>query len=190
MAGLPQLYPYKSGPIEPVILPGETVGIWTKGTTEFHTVLWYEGIPRSDPLVVDLLALAAAAQSTLTQLLALEMPNNEFGQFRAIAIDDARFSMWQGRSDGRARLNTRVGAIDRFTNLFDPCGHQTEFYVFENNYMYSQALNTTGYALATSRIAFYGFRYVLQDPKIDPAAKYTVANPPPVYTRIPAMGHS
>ena len=187
MPALPQLYPYKAGPIEPIVLPGEIVGIWVNKVYQFYQVLYIEGIPRSDPLEIDFGALAAGASSGVTQLTLLEMPDKEFGQFRVIVEDDISALLYQGRADQRHKLENRVATYTRFTQLHDPCGHQGEFYVHEDNYAFMDVTNQTDYALTQSRVAFYGFRYVLEE-----LTEYSWTKPrnlPETWTRVPATAH-
>lgn len=186
MPALPQLYPYKAGPIEPIVLPGEIVGIWVRKQYSFFEIDYIEGILRSDPLEFDFGAIAAGAPTAVTQFALLEMPDNEFGQFRASVIDDISVVLYQGRADQRHKLNIRVATYTKFTDLFDPDGHEGEFYVFHNNNAFGQATNQTDYAVVTARIAFWGFRYVLT-----PLTQYSWREKrmPTVWTRVPATAH-
>jgi len=186
MPALPQLYPYKAGAIEPIVLPGETVGIWVRKQFTFFQVDYIEGTPRSDPLEFDFGALAAGAPTAVTQLLLLEMPDNEFGQFRAAVIDDISVVLYQGRADQRHKLRSRVATYTKFTDLFDPDGHTGEFYVCGNNNAFAQATNQTDYAVVTARIAFWGFRYVLTEL---PQYSWTTKTVPTTWTRVPATAH-
>ena len=69
MPTLPMLHTYKGGPIEQVVMPGETVGIWVNKVYEFYKILYIEGIMRSDPVTIDLGATTVAAPITaLTQV--------------------------------------------------------------------------------------------------------------------------
>lgn len=186
MPALPQLYPYKAGPIEPIVLPGEIVGIWVNKQYSFFEIDYIEGTQRSDPLEFDFGAIAAGATTAVTQLTILEMPNNEFGQFRASVIDDISAVLYQGRADQRHKLRTRVASYTKFTDLFDPDGHTGEFYVCEQNNAFFQITNQTDYAVLTARIAFWGNRYVLT-----PLTQYSWRDKrmPPTWTRVPATAH-
>ena len=181
-----ELYPFKAGPIETIVLPDETVGIWVNKIYKFYKVLYIEGIPQSDPMVLDFGALAAQTPTAITQLALLEMPDLEFGQFRAFVSDDIAASLWQGRSDGRYKVNNRNGRLTRFTDLRDPCGHTTEFYVHEDDFAFMQVLNPTDYALAQTRMNFYGFRYVLEVLK---GYDWDTQKLPAAWTRVPATAH-
>lgn len=184
MPALPQLYPYKAGAIEPIVMPGEIVGIWVNKVFNFFKVDYIEGITRSEPLEIDLGAVVALGQSVVTQLGLLEMPDTEFGQFRCEVLDDVSAILFQGRADQRHKLFTRIATYTRFGK--DPDGHSGEFYVFENNLAFMQTLNQTNYDLSQTRIAFWGFRYVL-----DPLPDYNWKKNrlPVAWTRVPATAH-
>lgn len=187
MPALPQIYPYKAGTIEPVVMPGENVGIWVNKVYEFYRVLFIEGLPRSNPLTQNLGAAGVPAGVTpIVQLTLLEMPDIEFGQFRAQVLDDVEVILYQGRADQRHKLQTRVATYSRFNDRYDPDGHVGEFYVFEDNYAFMQATNNTDYALTQSRVVFWGFRYVCEKLQQYNWATRTV---PDNWTRIPATAH-
>lgn len=186
------LYPFKSGPIEPVCLPDQMVGVWVNKLYRFYRVNYIEGIPSSDPIEQDFGALAANANTAVIQLTLLEMPDHEFGQFRTFVLDDIAAELWQGRADRRYKTTNRNARITHFTDLRDPCGHTTEFFVHEDDFAFMQAFNLTDYALTQSRAAFYGFRYVLetlyQSDGVTP--KYSWPDKPPEFwTRVPCTAH-
>ena len=179
-----ELYPFKAGEIEPVVLPGQIVGIWVTKTWRFAEVVFCEGIPQGDPIIINLGALAAGATSNITLLTNIDMPDLEFAQYRSFILDDFQARFYQGRADQRYKLRNVNAAITRSTALRDPCGHTTEFYVYQDEHAYMQALNPTTFALAQTRIAFYGYRFVFE---LRP--QYTQEKPPPVWTRVPATAH-
>lgn len=186
MPMLPQLYTYKGGPIEEIVMPGETVGIWVNKVYEFYKVVFIETIPRSDPVAINLGALAAGGGSAVTQVTLLQMPDLEFAQFRLEVLDDVEVIVSQGRADQRHKLQQRVATLGRFSPLFDPCGHLSECYEFEDNYIFLQGTNRTAYALAQTRVVAWGFRYVT-----DPLTEYSwrMGKLPDVWTRVPATAH-
>jgi len=180
-----ELHTYKAGPIEQVVMPGENVGIWVNKTTQFYKVVYIEPITRSDPVTFDLGALAAGGVSIITQITLLQMPDLEFAQLRMEVMDDVSCILYQGRADQRHKLQNVVSTVNRFSPLFDRDGHQTEFFEFEDNYIFLQATNQTAYALTQARVVFWGYRYVLEYQK-----QYTEkGNMPDIWTRIPATAH-
>lgn len=186
MPQLPVLHTYKSGPIEQIVMPGETVGIWVNKVYEFYKVQYVEGVMRSDPLTIDLGALAAGGQSAVTQATLLQMPDTEFAQLRMEVLDDVEIIVYQGRADQRHKLFNRVATLSRILSLFDPDGHTSEMYEFEDNYLFLQAANQTSYALPCARVVFWGFRYVLE-----PMTQYSwnAGTLPDAWTRVPATAH-
>ncbi len=187
MPTLPMLHTYQAGPINQIVLPNEIVGIWVNKVYEFYKVQYIEPITRSSPVTIDLGALAAAAASDITQVTLLQMPDLEFAQLRMEVLDDVEVVVSQGRADMRHKMQAVVSTLSRMNPLWDICGHQTELYEFEDNYIFLQATNQTSYALAQARIAFWGYRYVLES---QPQFKW--ANPqvlPERWTRIPATAH-
>ena len=186
MPQLPQIYPYKPGPIEYIAMPGETVGVWVNKVYEFFRILYIEGLPRSNPLLINLGAPGAGAQTAVTQLTLLEMPDLEFGQFRAEVLDDVEVILYQGRADQRHKLHTRVATYSRFLRREDPDGHTGEFYVYEDNYAFMQATNNTDYALTQARVAFHGFRYVLETLT---QYNWRAQKLPDAWTRVPGTAH-
>ena len=181
------LYPFKSGPIEPICLPGQIVGIWQKKNYVFGRVVYIEGIPPSDPIEVNLGAIAAGGTSAIVQTVALSLSDDEFGQFRCKVKDDICAMLWQARPDGRYKLRNRNARVTRWTNEQDPCGHTTEFYVYEQDDAFHQALNPTAYNLTQARLVFWGFRYVIDHFDTD---RYSYPNNVPAqWTRVPATAH-
>lgn len=186
MPQLPMIHTYRGGPIEQIVMPGETVGLWINKVYEFYKVVYIEPIIRSDPVTIDLGALAAAGVSAITQVALLQMPDLEFCQVRAEALDDVSVILYQGRADQRHKLQNVVATFSRFSALFDPCAHLTEFYEFEDNWAFLQATNLTAYALTQARVVFWGFRYVLEA-----LTEYSwrLGRLPEVWTRVPATAH-
>lgn len=189
------LYPFKAGPIETIVLPDEIVGLWVNKIYYFFKVVYIEPVPRSDPIQQNFGILAAAAPSAKTRVTLLDMPDVEFGQFRGFVIDDVAVDLFLAQADQRYKLKNANARLDRFTDLRDPCGHTTEFYVYQDQSAYMIATNRTGYANTQSRAAFYGFRYVLEA-AIDArgnAYKWSPGKPehrePPAWTRVPCSAH-
>jgi len=180
------LHPFKSGPVEPVVLPDEIVGLWVNKVYYFFKVVYIEDIPRSRAIEQNLGALAAGVSSAKTQITLLDLPDKEFGQFRGFVIDDIEVAVFLGQADQRYKLKNVNAWLDRFTDLRDPCGHTTEFFVYQDQSAYLIGTNPTGYANTQSRCGFYGFRYVLEDlPEFD----WKKQKLPAAWTRVPCSAH-
>ena len=186
MPALPQIYPYKVGPIEPVVSPGETVGIWVNKVWTFHKIQFIEGITRSDPISINLGAIPVGGVSAITQLTILQMPEEEFAQIRAEVLDDVSVILYQGRADQRHKMQNQVATFSRFNALSDPCAHLTEFYEYEDQFAFIQGVNQTAYALTRARVVFWGLRYVLE--KLS-EYDWKTGRLPDQWTRIPATAH-
>lgn len=186
MPTLPMIHTYKGGPVEQIVMPGEQVGIWVNKVYTFFKILYVEPITRSDPVCIDLGAIAAAGQTVVTQVTLLQMPDLEFAQFRMEVLDDVQVAVYQGRADMRHKLQQRVALIGRMNALFDECAHLTELFEFEDNYIFLQATNQTDYALTVARVVFWGYRYVLE---IMPEYNWKLGKLPDRWTRIPATAH-
>lgn len=186
MPTLPQLHTYKAGPIEQIVMPGENVGLWINKVYEFYKVVFIETITRSDPVSVNLGALATGGQSAITQMTMLQMPDQEFAQVRSEVLDDVDIAVYQGRADQRHKLHNRAATLGRMTSLFDPCAHQTELFEFEDNFIFLQATNNTDYPLTVARVVFWGYRYVCE-----PLTEYSwsAKRLPEYWTRVPATAH-
>jgi len=186
MPTLPMTHTYRKGEIEQIVLPNEIVGIWVNKLYEFYKVQYIETITRSSPVSIDLGALAAAGASNVTQVTLLQMPDLEFAQFRMEVLDDVEIIVSQGRADQRHKLQQVVATLGRMNPLWDPDAHLTELYEFEDNYIFLQANNQTSYALAQARVAFWGFRYVLE---VQTQYNWKSQALPERWTRVPATAH-
>lgn len=162
-----ELYYAKPGPITPIGLPGHNLAIWATPNWVCYRIFFFEGLSRSNDFVFDLGAVAAGGQSALTALVNLEMSNEppEMVQARFYAVDDCRFQVQKGQSDVRFKTKNRVARIDKFSRLLDPCMHLTEFVILKDDEPQAQATNPGGLAVAQSRLAIEGYKYILDDLK-------------------------
>jgi len=173
---------YKAGPIQPVCLAGDTVGLWIGKLWKFVKVTLVEGLPYGSPLVQNLGAIAAGGTVQPVQLTILAMNNYEFGQYRMRVLDDCAVELYLGRADKRYSNKTVNSRVTLFSDQIESIFNLTEFFLVEDNYAFIAGYNETGYALAQARVAFWGFRYAYEE-----LPNFTIKNPPPTYTRIPAQ---
>lgn len=161
-------YSSKPGPITPVALPGHNVAIWTGVVWVAYKVVFMEPFPRSNPLVFDSGAVGAGLTANALQLILLEMSDSpsEMAQLRFFPLDDIRVRLTRGQSGTRFKSQSITTLVDKFTKMDDPCGHTTEFVVLTTDEPFIQVANPTGYALAISRVAFFGFRFIMDDLKV------------------------
>jgi hypothetical protein len=160
------LYPFKSknGGIEPVALPGYYVNIQFASENHYHRVTWYESIPPFQFLNLGAI-LAGLPNANPTAATNLELDDNEFGQFRWYPIDPIQVTMWLPSANGKYKLKNLMVPVDKMVIERDPCLHLTEFFVWEDNAPFFQALNYADYNLAVSRLVGMGFRYKLETDK-------------------------
>lgn len=163
-----RLYYAKAGPIDPLALVMENVAIWVKANWHCYRVRYMEPVPRSRPLVFDQGVLAAGAPSGDVQLLTLtqQVDPPAMAQLRFYPVDDIQVTLKIGVAEARFSMARITATADRFTPLVDPCLHTTEVLVLENNAPYVNCTNPTLYATSMSRVAFFGFRFLLDDLKV------------------------
>ena len=93
------------------------------------------------------------------------MDDLHVGQFRWLVLDDLRVTLKQPRATSRFGTKQVVATVTQFTQVYDPCGHTTEFFSFEDEFPFVDVLNPSAYNLAQSRLLFYGFKYRLMELK-------------------------
>jgi len=156
------------GPIKPVGLPGHNLAIWSAPKWSCFKIAYLEPLPQSAPLVFDMGAIVSGAISGDISLAALALSETppEMAQLRCYALDDIEATVKRGAADVRFKTRGIIATVTRFTRQIDPCGHTTEIIVLKTANPYISARNPTRYNLAQSRLAFYGFRFILDDLKL------------------------
>lgn len=160
-----RLYAAKAGPIDPFALVNENVAIWMKAMWHLYRVMFVEQMPRSQAMVFDQGALAALANTGDVRLINLDQQTTPPGliQLRCFPLDDIQVEVKLGRAESRFTSANISARVDRFTEISDPDLHTTEFVVLQDNSVWVNCTNPTAYATAMARIAFFGFRYTLED---------------------------
>ncbi|MDD5547099.1 MAG: hypothetical protein PHO67_08115 [Candidatus Omnitrophica bacterium] len=125
-------------------------------------------MPRSQAMIFDQGALAALANSGDVRLINLDQQTTPPGmiQLRCFPLDDIQVEVKLGRAESRFTAANISARVDRFTEISDPCLHTTEIVILQDNSIWVNCTNPTAYATAMSRIAFFGYRYMLEDMKI------------------------
>lgn len=155
--------PFKPGPIEPVVDPGQQVLLAFQGAYHLYVVAFIEQMPTSHTMVANLGAPAAgAALAQFNTQNILDMNYGEVGQFRCAVLDDIHAILSQPAATNRWANRNIVARLNAYQALEDPCGHTSEFYIFEDQRIFITATNPTGYALAQARVRFWGIKYVLE----------------------------
>jgi len=161
-------YYSRPGPIAPLALPNQLIGLWARTEWHCYRVTHLEPIPRSRPFVFELtagLGLAAGAYTghvSLANLAQRQHPPECF-QLRFYPLDDVEIIFYIGTADTRFMTNNLTATADLFTKLADPDLHSTEVVVLTSSSPYLDAFNPTGYTLAQVRVAFFGYRYSLDE---------------------------
>lgn len=179
---------YDSGPISPVCKIHENLGILTEGKYQHFNVTFIEGVPRSRPMMFDIVALSGAANiGAYTQLasqlvLAIQPSGSdkvkEFLHLRWEPIDDVEGQLFE--LAGHARFSPRgaQATVTRFSREMDPFLAATTFFVIgQNKDAQIGAFNPNGVALPRARFVAWGYRYLLEP----------LPNKPAVSTDLPAM---
>ena len=160
-------YYAKPGPITPVGLPGQNIAVWNGTSWGCYKIDNFEGLSRCNALEFNVGAIGAIATANPLQLLNLELTEDppEMVQFRFYPLDDVQVRLTRGLSDVRSKTQNIVVQTDLLSLQVDPCGHLTEFIVLKGDEPYIQLTNAQNVALAVARVAFYGFRFRVEDLK-------------------------
>ncbi len=108
-------------------------------------------------------ANGAVQNLQLTPALDLSETPPEMVQLRAYVLDDIEVSIKRGTSDVRFKGQNFLAFVDTFTDERDPDGHTTEFVVLKRDHPALDFTNPRAFAIAQSRIALSGYRYILFD---------------------------
>jgi hypothetical protein len=156
-------YMYKSGLglMEPVAVVGQNVAINYLGKIHYKRVQYVEAIPPFQFL--DIGAIAAATVSLRTSGANLQLADDEWGQFRWYPLDNAQVRLWLPQAQGKYTLLNIQSVVDNQIVQRDPCLHLTEFYVWQDNNPWFEAINFADYALTACRLIAQGYRFFGED---------------------------
>ena len=154
---------YEPGPIRPVCKAGEQILTIDRAKYRLYRVASVEPFGVSHPLVVNLGAIAAGvAMAPFNTQTQLDNNDGELSIFRCRVLDDFWFAIYQPAGKARFLNLNQTITINAFSHMTDPCGHLTEFSIFEDDRPNIAATNPTGYNLVQARVAFWGIKYVLE----------------------------
>lgn len=175
------LFPHKSGLglVEPIALIGHNVCVKYANDNHYRRVIWFEAIAPFEFL--DCGAIAAATTSQRTQANNLQFWRNEFGQIRWFPIDTVQVRLFVPNADGRMNLRNIQVPVDPTIVTRDPCGHMTEFFVWEDRNPAFEATNYTAAAVTNSRLIGYGYRFVTEQLPQTDISKIQAGNEACVY---------
>jgi hypothetical protein len=136
----------------------------------FYSIVYAEPIPKID---LDFGPFTAGQTKTDQELTDLYMPSMELAQYRFVPIDDVWvIAFYQPRKRPKWITKATGGQLTRALDYLDPVSENlqlTEFFVFEDGKTFVDLYAPS--ALTTSRIRFYGFRFVLEAAPARPAFK-------------------
>jgi hypothetical protein len=165
------LYIFKAqvGMFDPLALQNQNVWIHYGQNDYFRKVDFLEAIPPFQCLNVG--ALAALTVSPRTQIVNLEMADNEFGLFRWWPIDDAQIRLFHPVGVAKWQLRNLQTVVDMNIIDRDPNLVSTEIAVWEDNRPAVEAINGHAFALGAVRIIAIGYRFhtvdlTKKDPKL------------------------
>jgi hypothetical protein len=159
-------YYSKPGPIAPLALVDEWLGIWLMTQWQCYKVTHYEPIPRSRQFIQDFGGVAAGAWAatapiTTAAILQQRQTPPEAFQLRFYPLDDIEVLFYIGNADTRFMTARQTARADVFTMQVDPFLHSTEVVVLTNSNPFLNIFNPTAVALVQSRVQFFGYRYAL-----------------------------
>ena len=163
---------YDNGPISPVAKIGENLGILTEGAYRYYNIYYIEGLPRSRPLIIDMVALNNAANigaytQLNAQLVTAIRPGGsdrmkEFLHLRWEPLDDVEGNLFQLSNQGRYSAAGVFASVTMFSRDLDPLLAATTFFVLGvNKDAMIGAYNPNAVALPRSRFIFQGYRYLV-----------------------------
>jgi len=156
---MPDLYIFKAqvGLVDPIALQGHCVALHYVQNIYYRRVDFLEAIPAFQ--CINLGALAALAVSARTNVVNLEMPDNEFGLFRWYPIDDAQIRLYHPAGIAKWQLRNLQIPVDMNIINRDPNLVSTEIAVWEDNRPAVEAVNGNAFALGAVRLIAIGYRF-------------------------------
>lgn len=159
-------YYAKPGPMIPLALVDEWLGIWLQTQWQCYKVVNREPIARSRQFVINFGAVGAGAwvavnPITTAPILAQRQTPPEALQIRYYPLDDIEVLFSIGNADVRFQTLNVTARADIFTMQVDPDLHSTEVVILSSSNPFINIFNPTAGALGQSRVAFFGNRYLL-----------------------------
>lgn len=156
--------PYSPGPVTPVTKTGWNIGVWADNGFRFYQVIYLEGIQLSEQMTQDLGAINAAENTSLTEITVANAAEGELVHVRCKPLDRFQAEVSQVRSSaGRFITDSQHSRIVASSRALDPYYALTTMFVLGNQRaIYVSGYNRTDYNIPQSRLAFWGYRYVLR----------------------------
>lgn len=156
---MPDLYIFKAqvGMFDPVALQGHNVRIHYVQNTYYRKVDFLSGIPPFQCIALG--ALPAISVSARTNVVNLEMADNEFGLWRWYPIDDAQIRLYHPAGMAKFQLRWLQVPVDMNILFRDPNLVSTEIAVWEGNRPAVEAVNGHAFLLGNVRLIALGYRF-------------------------------
>lgn len=145
------------GMFDPVALQDQNVVIHYLDERHYRQVNFLESIPPFQ--CIDLGALAAATVSARTNLVNLEVGDDEFALYRWFCLDNAQIRLFLPPGVAKFELRNIQVPSDYKTVQLDPNLVSTEFCLWEDNRPAIEAINGMDYPLTAVRIIAMGYRF-------------------------------
>jgi hypothetical protein len=167
---MPDLYIFKAqvGMFDPVALQNQNVCIHYVENVYYRKVDFLESIPPFQCLNIG--PLAATSVSPRTNVVNLEMADNEFGLFRWYSIDDVQIRLFHPVGMAKWQLRNLQAVVDMQILIRDPNLVSTEIAVWQNNRPAMEAINGHAFVLGAVRIIAIGYRFHTVDLEKGPKA--------------------
>lgn len=159
---------YDNGPISLIAKIKENLSIWTVGKWAHYNISNIEPLPRSSPMIAEMVTLAGqttiAANGTIAKRVVpiLQPRELEFLHLRWEPIDDVEGVLWEQAGTARFVTASVHARVSRFTATRDPYLATTTFWVLgRQRDMNLEVRNPNPVPLPLARFIFFGFRYML-----------------------------
>jgi len=151
---------YLADDMPPIAGVGENITIWTQNRWDHYQVDWLEQLPRGEALMRNFGTLAANTTGAATVATELQLDEGYMVQIRFEPVDDFEVLVWQLASQGRYTIRNIHCNVSRFSAQYDPHWKQTLLFILgkERDARF-QLRNVTDYALAQTRMKFWGWRF-------------------------------
>lgn len=149
--------------MEPIVMLDYYVKIITYAETKgfFRKVTFYEPIPPWQP--IDLGAIAAQTAGPKTNVVNLDLWDEEFGQWRWFPLQGrVQIALFLPAGVSKWQLKNLTVALDKSIIYRDPLLVSTEFCTWEDQHAAMQATNFSDYALLACPIIVMGYRFHTQ----------------------------
>jgi hypothetical protein len=156
---------------DPIAKMGQNVAIHYLGNINYRRITFVESIPWFQFLDIGAIALQTGTARTNAPNLA--QYDDEFAQFRWYPLEDVQVRMFLPQSQGKWTMRNIQVPLDKQVVERNPDLSMTEFFVWEDNTPWFEALNYGDYAQLGCRLVAGGFRYIGVDIKTALPAVYS-----------------